>query len=144
MYKQIIKFGEIEFCLLAEFLAAVLLFWGVVNSFGFKNGFEFVEGISRNGNIDILLIIVLAAMFCTVGETVINQFKNIESSKSNEFGMLFIVLAAFIVSIVNNSGINSFLLLFSIDMSFITFSLSLLSFLIFRSFIIALIGQMKL
>lgn len=141
MYEQIIKFGEIEFCLIAEFLASVLVVWGVVNSFGFKNGFEFVESISRNGNIDILLVIVFAAMFCTVGETVINQFKGIESSKSNESGVLFIVLAALIVFVVTNSGINSFSLLFSVDMSFITFSLSLLTFLIIRSFII---GQMKL
>lgn len=38
MYEKIIELVKIEFCLIAEFLAAALVVWGVINGFGVKNG----------------------------------------------------------------------------------------------------------
>ncbi|KIN18650.1 hypothetical protein SC12_13490 [Lactiplantibacillus plantarum] len=144
MYKQSKKLVKIEFILIAECLVFALSVWGVSVDIEFKNTIEFVESMIRDTRyIDFSLVFILIVMFFSVGKTVIEQFKSIGSFESNEIGMIFVILAFFIVGIVNRY-VNLFPLRFSIDVSFITYSLILLVFLIIRSFFIDLIGQMKL
>ncbi|MCT3398499.1 hypothetical protein [Lentilactobacillus hilgardii] len=144
MYKQSKKLVKIEFILIAECLVFALAVWGVSVDIGFKNTIEFVESMIRDTHyIDFSLVFIFIVMFFSVGKTVIQQFKSIGSFESNEIGMIFVILAFFIVGIVNRY-VNLFPLRFSIDVSFITYSLILLVFLIIRSFFIDLIGQMKL
>lgn len=144
MYKQSKKLVKIEFFLIAECLGVALVVWGVSVDIGFKNTIEFVESMIRDTRyIDFSLVFILIVMFFSVSKTVIEQFKSIGSFESNEIGMIFVILAFFIVGIVNRY-VNLFPLRFSIDVSFITYSLILLVFLIIRSFFIDLIGQMKL
>ncbi|MCE2137417.1 hypothetical protein GRC92_09540 [Streptococcus thermophilus] len=115
MYKQSIKLVKIEFCLIAECMGVALVVWGVSNDIGFKNAIEFVESMIRDTHyIDFSLVFILIVMFFTLGKTVIEQFKSIDSFKSNEIGMIFVSLAFFIVSIVNRY-VNLFPLRFSID-----------------------------
>ena len=123
MYKQSKKLVKIEFFLIAECLGVALVVWGVSVDIGFKNTIEFVESMIRDTRyIDFSLVFILIVMFFSVGKTVIEQFKSIGSFESNEIGMIFVILAVFIVGIVN-MYVNLFPLRFSIDVSFISLKL---------------------
>lgn len=133
MYEKIIDLAKLEFYLIAQGLVVVLALLGVISGTGLKNKNEFAESVIRNTHyIDLSLLFIFIVTWFTVGNTVINQFKGINSPKSNEIGIIFIPLA-FGMGSIAQTYINYFPLRISIIVSFVAYSLILLIILIRRS-----------